>query len=47
MYDKKYEHPFFAISYEKFNVIVMSGTGDDDGNDNVITGIDWTGGGLG
>ena len=46
MYKKMYEEPAFAIKEDTFDVIVMSGTGDDDGNDNFMTGINWTGGGL-
>ena len=38
MYDKKYEHPFFMINDVKSDVITMSGTGYDDGRDNVFGG---------
>ena len=48
MYKKLYEQPFFAITDDKFDVIVMSGTGYDSNDfDNEMTGINWTGGGLG
>lgn len=49
MYKKIYDEPAFAVTEFDFDdVIVMSGTGDDsDGFDNEMTGINWTGGGLG
>ena len=48
MYKKMYKEPAFAVTEYKFDVIVMSGTGNDsDGFDNEMTGINWTGGGLG